>query len=128
MRTSTTPSPTRQRLVIGPLALTHPFCGPNILYKRIGSDPISSIVVSGPAMSTTTYTAPTFPFSDVYGSFSPTIIVHFTSGSGSMRLTRDYDSTLVTCETYEAPYLSPLTASVTCTSYTLTITHNGNCD
>ncbi|HVU55859.1 MAG TPA: hypothetical protein VHD83_12435 [Puia sp.] len=117
------------RLAIGPQALIHPFCGPNIYYQKFGSDPISYIKIQGPGMTTVTHTSPTLPFAETYGSFNPTITIQFTSGSGSLQLTWDDNGgSLVDCETYAAPYLSPVTGSLTCGFYTLTITHNGGCD
>ncbi|MBN9379759.1 MAG: hypothetical protein J0H74_03275 [Chitinophagaceae bacterium] len=127
--TSFTKPITSGRLAIGPQALIRPFCGPNILYQQIGSDPISSIRIQGPGMTPIIHTSPTLPFSEVYGSFNLTIIVSFLSGSGSMRLTwDDQGGSLVDCETYSPPHYTPIPASLTCGNYTLTITDNGTCD
>jgi len=130
--TPNTPRPARSlhplRLAIGPQALISPFCGPNILYKQVGSNPITSIKIQAPGMTPIIHTSPTLPFSEVYGPFSFTIIISFSSGSGSMRLTLDEDGSVVDCETYAPPHYSPLPVSLTCADYTLTITDNGTCD
>lgn len=102
-------------------------CGAILFFNNPGGASVYRIVVDWANYPDQTYYYPTFPFNTGTRCCGGgvTLIINFTSGSGTIEAS---DSNgLLACETFQAPYISPIVFSTSCDDYVINLTDNASC-